>query len=120
MELEVPDNVNENNLYIADKVLPKFKLKDNYIGEIGIKYNVLDYKLNNNKIENIQDDDDNEYKLIDEITDGDSFFIDDVTAIEIRQGGMYAQKSFYLSENFNWKILRDNNNTLILLPYIKD
>lgn len=39
-----------------------------------------------------------------------------VEDLQIRTGGFYANKGFFLSDRFNWEIIKDSSDVLVLLP----
>lgn len=39
---------------------------------------------------------------------------------QIRNGGKYKDKAFFLTDDYNWEIKRDIHNTLCLIPTKKD
>ena len=36
--------------------------------------------------------------------------------LQIRSSGIYGGKSFYLDDDYNWEIIKDNTNLLVLVP----
>jgi len=41
---------------------------------------------------------------------------DDYLFLQIRFGGEYANKGFYLSKNYKWQLVEDEDGALVLLP----
>lgn len=36
--------------------------------------------------------------------------------IQVRNAGEYSYKGFYLSRDYNWEVIKENNNDLVLVP----
>ena len=41
------------------------------------------------------------------------------TLLEIREGGNCKDRAFLLNEDYDWKVTRDNDKILVLIPLVK-
>jgi len=59
----------------------------------------------------------NELQELEHLTNGAT--IDDKPTIALRSGGIFASKGYWLNEEFDWIIVKDDQGNLVLVPTVK-